>query len=151
MIHPLPLSLRIYGRLLIFYPEDLRRDHGAEMALVFAEDLDAARRAAGWRGAIRVWRCALGEFLRLALPEFMSTSAVRVPLISTALFIVTTGAELLLAVRHSVQPASYFRADGVAVGLSMFATPFISLLAVWTCRGGTTTSLHLSDTTREDR
>ena len=40
MTHALPLSLRIYDRLLVLYPEDLRRDHGAEMALVFAEDLD---------------------------------------------------------------------------------------------------------------
>jgi hypothetical protein len=150
MTHTLPLSLRIYDRLLVLYPDDLRRDHGTEMALVFAEDLNAARRTAGWRGTMRVWRCVLGEFLRFALPECLSSPAVRVPLISLALFVATTGAEISLALRHSVHPASYFHANGVAVVLPMFASPFIALLAVWTCRGGTATSLHLSGTNREE-
>jgi hypothetical protein len=56
-----PLSSRLYDRLLGLYPEDLRRDFGADMALVFAEDLDTARREAGLRGVIRMWRVRAGR------------------------------------------------------------------------------------------
>src|SRR5205807_1636717 len=59
MTDALVLSSRLYRRMLILYPEDLRRDYGAEMALVFADDLAAARRERGMRGVVRVWRCAL--------------------------------------------------------------------------------------------
>jgi hypothetical protein len=35
----LSFSSRVYCGMLTLYPEDLRRDFGAEMAGVFAEDL----------------------------------------------------------------------------------------------------------------
>ena len=58
------LNSRIYGRLVELYPEDLRREYGDEMIFVFAEEL----RDANFARALRVWRNALSEFLRLALP-----------------------------------------------------------------------------------
>ena len=79
-------GVRLYTRLLGFYPEDLRRDHGVEMAQVFADDLAAARREDGVRGAFRVWRSTAFEFLRLALPSWFAAPAVRVPAITIGLF-----------------------------------------------------------------
>ncbi len=101
MIDLLPLSSRIYRRLLVLYPEDLRRDYGADMAFVFAEDLEAARREAGLRGVVRVWRCALCEFFRFALPDHASSPAVSVPAIWFALSSIIMSAEVALALRHS--------------------------------------------------
>jgi hypothetical protein len=37
----LRLSSRMYERLVFLYPEDLRREFGDEMALAFADDIEA--------------------------------------------------------------------------------------------------------------
>jgi len=144
MTDALPLSSRIYSRLLVLYPEDLRREFGAEMALVFAEDLDAARQEAGILGVIRVWRCALGEFFRFALPGYVSSPAVRVPAICCAVFMAMMSGNMALALRQSPHTATLFQSAFIALWLPMFTTPFIALVAVWTCRGRGVTSLHLS-------
>ncbi len=99
MTNAVPLRSRLYGRLLVLYPEDLRRDYGVEMALAFAEDLDTARRDAGLRGVIRVWRCALVEFMRFALPGCASSPAFRVPAISVAFSVGIMGISLVGAAR----------------------------------------------------
>lgn len=75
---------RIYGRLLLLYPADLRRDFGAEMAFVFSEDLAVARREAGAAGMLRVWRNTLRELLCLALPPLAAKPVVAVPVLSFA-------------------------------------------------------------------
>jgi hypothetical protein len=150
MTYALPLSSRIYGRLLDLYPEDLRRDHGAEMALVFAEDLDTARREAGGRGAIRVWRCALHEFIRFAMPRHASSPAVRVPAISFGLCVAMMSAEMELALRHAPNPPTLFNAVRATLLLPLFATPIISLVSVWACRGSGVMSLGLSHSRREE-
>ena len=133
-----PLSLRIYARLMAWYPEELRRDYGADMALVFAEDLDAARQESGVFGALRIWRCAIGEFLRYGLPECMSNSAVRVPMITAAFTIASLFAGLLG--RLAPMP---LRALCCAV-VSDFTVPGVALLCVWFCRGSALTSLNLT-------
>jgi hypothetical protein len=143
MTNALPLSSRIYSRLLVLYPEDLRRSYGADMLLVFAEDLDAARRKAGTRGAVRVWRCALGELLRLGLPGCASSPAVRVAAISCALFIAMMGGVMTLALRHAPDAPTFFHAARFALLLPLFSTPLISLVSVWACRGGDVISLDL--------
>jgi hypothetical protein len=81
-------NARIYSRILTLYPDDLRRDFGMEMALLFAEDLAAARLEAGISGVLRVWRCALREVFQLALPHRVSNPAVVVPGISFVLSLV---------------------------------------------------------------
>ena len=93
-------SSRIYGRILNLYPDDLRRDFGADMVLVFAEDLAAARREAGVSGVIRVWRLALGEVFRLALPCHAESPAVVVPAISFALSLVPFTVSLMARLLH---------------------------------------------------
>jgi hypothetical protein len=151
MTDTLPLSSRIYNRLLVLYPEDLRRDYGPEMALVFAEDLDAARRDAGMRGVIRVWRCALGEFLRFALPGCASSPAVRVPAVWFALSSGIMGAEMAMTLRHAWNAPTLFHAFCAALLLPCLTTPFMFLTVVWACRGDTIISLGLSSHTGEER
>lgn len=90
-------SGRIYGRLLLLYPADLRRDFGAEMAFVFGEDLAAARREAGAAGVLRVWRNALREVLRIALPPLLARPIVAVPAVSFAVNFLWSSFEVLLA------------------------------------------------------
>jgi len=148
MTGALTLSSRIYCRLLDFYPEDLRRKFGAEMAGLFAEDLDAARREAGVLGVIRVWRCALSEFLRFALPSCASRPAVRVPAISCGLFIALMSGEM--ALRQASHAPTLPQAAFTALWLPMFTTPFIALAAVWTCRSRAVISLGLSGSTEKD-
>ena len=144
------MSSRVYGRLLRFYPEDLRRDYGADMALFFAEDLENARREAGLRGVIRVWRCALGEFLRFALPGLASHPAVSVPAIWFAFSTVFMSFEVAMLVRHGPHTPSLFHAICAALLLPALTTPGMSLLAIWTCRGNTVISLGLSNHVEEE-
>jgi len=78
-----------YRKLLMLYPEDLRTEFGAEMALAFAEDLDNM-------GHLRVWWCAAGEVLTVALPGQRSNPSVLVPAISFALTALIESAEIWL-------------------------------------------------------
>lgn len=148
MTNAVSWSLRIYERLVVLYPEDLRRDYGAEMALAFAEDLAAARREPGMGGVVRVWRCALGEFMRLALPSHVSSPAVRVPAISITLFLAMMSAELSVALRHARDAPAPVHAARALMLLPLFSTPVISLLSVWACRGKALISLKLSNGAR---
>lgn len=143
MIDILPLSSRLYNRLLVLYPEDLRRDFGVEMALVFADDLEAARRDTGLRGVLRIWRCALAEFFRFALPGSLSCPAVRVPAIASAIFTSAMTAQFSALWRHAPGVPAFFHALGIGLTLPVLGTPFISLLAVWACRGDRPVSLQL--------
>jgi hypothetical protein len=144
------LGSRVYSHLLVLYPDELRRDFGADMALVFAEDLDTARRKAGLPGVIRVWQCALCEFLRFALPRRASSPAVRVPAISLALFLAVVSGEMTLALRRTADAATLFQAVFTALWLPLFATPIIALAAVWACRGRAVILLDLSGNTDEE-
>jgi hypothetical protein len=139
-----PLSSHIYGRLLALYPEDLRRDFGADMAVVFEEDLETARREEGMRGAIRVWRCALGEFLRYALPHRASSPAVRVSAVWFALSFAVMTFEMAMAMRHAPVVATPWRALCAALLLPALTTPLMALAVFWGCRGSVLTSLNLS-------
>lgn len=141
----LPLSSRIYGRLLVLYPDDLRRDYGADMALVFAEDLDMARQEAGMRGVIRVWRCALGELLRFALPGCASHPAVMVPAIWFAFSFAIMSFEIAMEMRHTPVVMTPFHAVCAALLLPALTTPLFSLVTIWACRSGTVISLGLSN------
>jgi hypothetical protein len=141
----LPLSSRIYSRLLVLYPADLRRDFGDQMALVFAEDLDAARRRSGLRGEVRVWRCALGEFLRLALPGRLASPPMRAPVIAVGFALSSLSLELLAHLRTG-NPARCI----VLGTLFSFLPVLIPLLVIWSCRGQDVTSLRLSDRTRQE-
>lgn len=77
----------IYQKLLLFYPQDLRRQFGAEMTLAFTEDIENM-------GTRRVWWCAIREVLTVALPDQRSNRTVLVPAFSFALTALTAIAEL---------------------------------------------------------
>jgi hypothetical protein len=129
------MSARIYAYLLTFYPEDLRRDHGAEMVFVFAEDLAAARCEAGIRGLLRVWRWTVGEFARIALPCWLSTSAVRVHAISLAVFVGMVLSLLPGGAARTPNAHPVFYGLRFALLLPLFSTPFICLAVFCACRG----------------
>lgn len=130
------LSTRIYSCLLLFYPDDLRRTYGEEMALVFADEL----RHADLAGAVRTWRNALTEFAQLALPDFMSRPALRVPLIGIAFSIFTFSAEFVVDGLAHVPPRF-----AVAASLPSFAPVLLPCLIIWACRGRAVISLDLKE------
>jgi hypothetical protein len=134
MTDGLSFSSRIYACLLTFYPEDLRRDYGADMALVFAEDLAAARRETGVRGTICVWRWTVGDFLRLALPCWISTPALRMPAISFALFAGMMPGILLAGLGHPANALPNFQGLRFALLLPLFSAPVIGLASLCACR-----------------
>lgn len=146
MTSTLALSSRIYGRLLSLYPEELRRDFGEEMALAFADDLAMAQHDAGLRGVLRVWRGALWEFFKFALPGQASNPVVRVPAIGLAFSVFSLSAEL--ALHYSIHVPLRF---AFAATLPTFATVLTPLAVMWACRGKDVVSLHLSDQPRGDR
>jgi hypothetical protein len=90
------LSTRLYAALLPLYPLDLRRDFGAEMTSVFAEDLTDAWQNKGAPGLIRVLSSAALEFVRIAVPGLMQIPAIAVPLLSFLFGAAIISSELLL-------------------------------------------------------
>ena len=96
-------SLRAYRGLLALYPEDLRRDFGAEMLEEFEDDLSAECTAHSIRGAIRVWRIALRETIQIVLPPWRQNPALAVSAISTAIAVATQSPLLILTIRRATQ------------------------------------------------
>lgn len=135
------MSTRIYRWLVGFYPEDLRRAYGEEMVLVFGDEL----RDADFRGALRAWRRAIGEFFHLALPACMSTPAVRVPAITLALFLCSSGGVSVVHYRCALHTHVFLHALAVALMMPVLVTPYVALLAVWACREQKPTLLDLSN------
>jgi hypothetical protein len=82
----------VYEALLIFYPPDVRRRFGAEMAEVFEALMHDAVIEHGLRGTVSLWRSALWELLTVALPLRLASNAVMAGaislLVSSALFLV---------------------------------------------------------------
>ena len=126
------MSTDIYAWLLTFYPEDLRREYGQEMVLVFADDLRS-------RSAGRVWWNALSEFLRIALPHTLSQPALRVPLLSAAFSILSLSTELVMsAVAHTPPRFSIFAT------FPSFAPMLLPCVVIWACRGRGVISLGIA-------
>jgi hypothetical protein len=76
------LSRVVYTGLLIFYPTDLRRKFGAEMADVFESAVHDANVESGPSGAASLWRSALWELLTVAVPLRLASNAVMAGAIS---------------------------------------------------------------------
>ncbi len=144
----LPLSARIYGRLLALYPEKLRRDFGSDMALVFADDLDAARREEGLSGVIRVWRCALGEVFRYALPEQASSAPARIAAVWLAQSIAILAFEFYLMLTRPLDAPTMFHAIFGALLLPANFMPLLAFASFWVCRDNRMVSLDLEQKDR---
>lgn len=70
------LSRVIYAGSLIFYPTDLRRKFGAEMADVFEAAVHDAIIERGSAGVTSLWGYALWELLTVAVPLRLASNAV---------------------------------------------------------------------------
>lgn len=70
------LNGRLYGRLLIFYPRELRGRFGDEMAQVFQDQLFQAAHLRGLLGMTLLWCTALWELLTVATPARLQSTAV---------------------------------------------------------------------------
>jgi len=143
-------SLRAYENLLSLYPEDLRRDYRSEMTLVFAEDLESAQREAGLRGFLRVWGCALAEFVHFELPVQASSPTVLVPAFTFVAFAALISVEMGVALRHLPTGAMVLHELRPTVTIPLFSAPFISLAVVRVSRSRIE-SLDLSRTTDGER
>jgi hypothetical protein len=106
-------SAWIYEKLLLLYPEDLRRDFGGEMALAFADDIEAAWGHGRVTGVILVWWCAVRELLTVALPGQSSNRCVLVPALSFALVASVQCAELWAALHQAARVDTYLLADSI--------------------------------------
>jgi hypothetical protein len=123
----------IYAWLLTFYPEDLRREYGEEMTLVFADEIRS-------RGKLRVWWSALREFLRFAVPHTLSRPALRVPIIGAAFFSHCFIAEFVMDRVTHMPPRFVFVA-----ALPSFAPVLLPLVVIWACRGRAVISLGIAE------
>jgi hypothetical protein len=144
-------SACLYRRLLLLYPNDLRRDYGAEMLLAFHDDMESARRDAGVRGVFRIWRYAFAEVLRLALPAHIASPAVLVPALLLAFTLGAISFEIIMALHAHSSVPTFFHAIMPAFPLLSFITPAIGLGAVWICHGSETLSLGLCDPPDRER
>jgi len=83
-------SVWFYQRLLVLYPQELRREFGNEMTLAFADDLESAWGDARWAGVMQIWWYALRELLTVALPGQRSNPYVLSPALA---FLATASTE----------------------------------------------------------
>jgi hypothetical protein len=129
-------SLWAYGRLLILYPEDLRRDFGPEMLEAFAHDLSFESSLRGLRGVVRVWRIALREVIAIGLPALWQVPAFAVPALSAATAFVLQSPIVILTIRRDAQSglrpadAAPFEAL-ISLAISAAGTALISFVAVY--------------------
>ena len=95
------LSSAVYHVLLAFYPPDVRRAFGSEMADTFARQLADAWTEERLAGVVHVWSLTLLELTSIALPQQLARPAMTVPAAS----LVATSAlffSLLWAFEHSL-------------------------------------------------
>ena len=81
----LEVSRKVYATSLVFYPNELRREFGAEMVEVFDEQVSEAYSRRGFPGLLRVWFSATMEFVAIALPGRLAERMVPIVGVTTAL------------------------------------------------------------------
>ena len=81
----LEVSRKVYATSLVFYPNELRREFGAEMVEVFDEQVSEAYSRSGFPGLLRVWFSATREFVAIALPGRLAERMVPIVGVTTAL------------------------------------------------------------------
>lgn len=105
MTRALCWSSILYRNLLRVCPER-REEFGAEMTLVFEDDLREACLDRGARGFICVWRCAASELLHAGLSRACAAPSVIVALTSFVASAFCFGGELALARAHALGSTS---------------------------------------------
>ena len=81
----LELSRKVYTTSLVLYPNELRREFGAEMVEVFDEQVSEAYSRSGFPGLLRVWFSATREFITIALPGRFAERMVPIVAVTAAL------------------------------------------------------------------
>ena len=81
----LEVSRKIYATSLVLYPDELRREFGAEMVEVFDEQVSEAYSRSGFPGLLRVWFSATREFVTIALPGRLAERMVPIVVVTAAL------------------------------------------------------------------
>ncbi len=64
----LEVSRKVYATSLVLYPNEFRSEFGAEMVLVFDEQVSDAYSRSGFPGLLRVCFSAAWEFVTIAFP-----------------------------------------------------------------------------------
>lgn len=142
-------SLRAYRRLLILYPDDLRRDFGQEMLEAFAQDLSAECAARGVKGATRVWRITLREAIRIGLPAWLQIPSVAVPALSAAAVVVSQSPLLIMTIGREA-PLRFHPGDATpldalyALAIDAVVTALTSFVAVYPWKRASLISLDIS-------
>jgi hypothetical protein len=148
MKHFLHLSVNAYRAILRLYPNELRRDFGPDMLEAFSDDLTAQYAARGVRGAMRVWRIALRESIRIGYPAWVQIPAVAVPALSVATVIVTQSPLLIMTMRRGVplrfHPGAADPIDAlIALAIESAITALTSFVAVYRWKRASYISLGL--------
>jgi hypothetical protein len=121
----LQFSAWMYERMLLLYPEELRRDFGSDMAMAFAADLEQS-------GMLRVWWCALCELVTVALPEQRSNPFFLSPVLA---FITTAMAESVFVGIGIHQLPSTAGSDVAAMWLAVLwvsaMNAFVAFVVTW--------------------
>ena len=81
----LELSRKVYTTSLVLYPNELRREFGAEMVEVFDEQVSDAYSRSGFAGLLRVWLGAMRESVTIALPGRFAERMVPIVAVTAAL------------------------------------------------------------------
>jgi hypothetical protein len=81
----LEVSRKVYATSLVLYPNELRREFGAEMVEVFDEQVSEAYSRSGFPGLLRVWFSATREFVTIALPGRLADRMVPILAVTAAL------------------------------------------------------------------
>ena len=84
----LEVSRKVYATSLVLYPNELRREFGAEMVEVFDEQVSEAYSRRGFSGLLRVWFSATREFVTIALPGRLGERLVPIVAVTTGLALI---------------------------------------------------------------
>ncbi len=138
-------SIWLYEKLLLLYPENLRRDFGSEMALAFAEDLRSAWGDARIAGVLQIWWYALRELVTVALPAQRSNPCVLVPALAFAFVAAGQSAELCLALHQvtRVEASLLFDAIRLVVLLPSLLTACVAFVVTRVYAGSSIAALRL--------
>lgn len=139
MTRSLRFGLAAYRALLLLYPSDLRQAFGAEMVEMFGHDLAAARDT---QRLLRIWRTAISEVLRLAVPAWRHTPAVAVPALSVTAVLVANSPLLIISLRWPSHHLLFDTLSALATAASIAG--FTSFLAIHRWRGAALISLRLT-------
>jgi hypothetical protein len=74
----------MYRMLLFVYPKQFRHNFGAEMHMVFGEQLRTAREHKDWLELLTIWRYALKDLLTVGLPMRSTDPLTVVAVLSVA-------------------------------------------------------------------